>query len=396
LTTRYFGIYKKLTNHQKMASKKSDLNVVTEINGKPVDASSHIILDIARNINNSEPLLHIEKVFGIVSRETNVLLKFRLIAHEWITDDPEDHQGYRVIVWRLIYLSEDLIDCKVGEWKAKENISPGDEILNHKQVLKNREPKNHFSFEIGICFKTTNKESILTRIARSFNDITTSDFIVKCQDKEFHVHQYVLKQQSEYFNRLLNNNFVESENKSVAIDDFEPEIVEILLRYLYTGAVCLHGKMGIMTNLLKIVDKYNFIEVFDTIDSFYAQKTLWRLNFDTKSNEEKMSIFEEHVTLVEESKLPKLATMLFWWKNSDKSEISDEKWSKLIRENPTFSMLVANTGGRKDYQSWVEQHETWCFNVKDHVKKKDEMDASTLIVGTLGEMKGAVKCSAIL
>ena len=318
---------------------------------------------------------------------------------------------YRLIGWKLIYLSEHLIDCKVGtsqsyemfhsfgtsrtssrkqDWKTKENISPGDEILNFKDYSYSY----CLSLEIGIFFKTTNEE--LTGIARSFNNKTTSDFIVKCQDKEFYVHQYILKQQSEYFDRLLNNNFVERENNFVAIDDFEPEIVEILLRYLYTGAVCLHGKMGIMTNLLKIVDKYNFIEVFDTLDSFYAQKTLWRLNFDTKSNEEKMSIFEEHVTLVEESKLPKLATMLFWWKNSDKSEISDEKWSKLICENPTFSMLVANTAGRKDYRSWVEQHSTWCFNLNDHVKKKDEMEASTLIVGTLGEMKGAVKCSAIL
>ena len=99
MTTRYFGIYKKLTNHQKMASKKSDLNVVTEINGKPVDASSHIILDIARNINNSEPLLHIEKVFGIVSRETNVLLKFRLIAHECIPDDGGEDDGYCILLY---------------------------------------------------------------------------------------------------------------------------------------------------------------------------------------------------------------------------------------------------------------------------------------------------------
>ena len=305
---------------------------------------------------------------------------------------------YRVIALKLIYLSEDLIDCKVGtsrmrekEWKTKENLSPGDEILNFKDL------SYCFSIEIYICFKTTNEESIPTRIGRSFNDKTTSDFIVKCQDKEFHVHQYILKHQSVYFAGLLRNNFIESENKIMVIDDFEPEIVEILLRYLYTGAVRLHGKMGIMTNLLKIVDKYNFIEVFDTLDSFYAQKTLWRLNFETKSNEEKISIFEECVTLVEEIKLPKLATMILWWKNSDKSEISDEKWSKLIRQNPTFSMLAANTGGRKDYQSWVEQHETWCFlclDVKDHVKKKDER--FTLIVGTLGEMKGAVKCSAIL
>ena len=79
-----------------MASMKSDLNVVTEINGKPVDASCHIFLVI--DINNSEAPIQIEKVFGIVSRETNVLLKFRLIAHEWIPDDPDDHHGYCILL----------------------------------------------------------------------------------------------------------------------------------------------------------------------------------------------------------------------------------------------------------------------------------------------------------
>ena len=82
-----------------MASKKSDLNVVTEINGKPVDASSHIFLLI--DINNSEEPIHIEKVFGIVSKETNVLLKFRLIAHECIPDDDSEfdiHQEYCILL----------------------------------------------------------------------------------------------------------------------------------------------------------------------------------------------------------------------------------------------------------------------------------------------------------
>ena len=165
---------------------------------------------------------------------------------------------YRLIGWKLIYLSEDLIDCKVGtsqsyvmfhnfgasrtssrkeDWKTKENISPGDEILNFKDL------SYCFSIEIYVCFKTTNEESIPTRIGRSFDDKTTSDFIVKCQDKEFHVHQYILKQQSEYFNRLLNNDFVESENKSVAIDDFEPEIVETFLRYIYNGTLLMRSQI---------------------------------------------------------------------------------------------------------------------------------------------------------
>ena len=95
--------------------------------------------------------------------------------------------------------------------------------------------------------------------------------------------------------------------------------------------------------------------------------------------------------------------MLFLWKNSNQSEISDEKWSKLIRENPNFYMLVEKTSEKKDYQSWVEQHKKWFFRsfcakpfVKWRVNDKTAIAISTLIVGTCGEMKGAVKCSPIL
>ena len=96
LTTRYFGIYRKLANHQKMASKKSDLNFVTEINGKPVDASSHIFLYL--DINYFEEPMHIEKVFGIFSMEKNVLLKFKLTAQEYKPDDSEDN-GYCILLY---------------------------------------------------------------------------------------------------------------------------------------------------------------------------------------------------------------------------------------------------------------------------------------------------------
>ena len=308
---------------------------------------------------------------------------------------------------KLVYLSEDLIDCKFGrmrkkrpdEWTLKENLLSGDEALKTKFNLVN--PRFSFRMSISLCLKETDQDSIPTSIARSFNDQASSDFIVKCQDKEFYVHKYILKQQSEYFDRLLNNNFVERENNFVAIDDFEPEIVEILLRYLYTGVVCLPGQ-GIR-DVIRIVDKYNFIQALDTIDTFLAQEILWRLNIVIKSNEEKLSDFEKLVNRAEKSKLPKLATMLVLWKNSNQSEISDEKWSKLIRDNPNFYMLAEKTSEDIDYQSWVKQHQTWFFRsfcakpfVKWRVNDKTAIATSTLIVGTRGEMKGAVKCSPIL
>ena len=156
-------------------------------------------------------------------------------------------------------------------------------------------------------------------------------------------------------------------------------------------------------DVIRIVDKYNFIEAFDAIDTFLAQEILWRINIVIKSNEEKLSDFEKLVTRAEKSKLPKLATMLLLWKNSNQNEISDEKWSKLIRENPNFNMLAKKTSEKKDYQSWVEQHKTWFFRsfcakpfVKWRINDKTAIATSTLIVGTRGQMKGAVKCSPIL
>ena len=68
----------------------------------------------------------------------------------------------------------------------------------------------------------------------TFNDIFSSDFMVQCQDKEFRVHQYILKQQSKYFDRLLQNDCLESNNKKMVIEDFEPVVVEVVLRYKWS------------------------------------------------------------------------------------------------------------------------------------------------------------------
>ena len=97
IENKIFCYLQKAGQPSKMASKKSDLNFVTEINGKPVDASSHIFLYI--DINNfGWEKMHIEKVFGIFSLEKNVLLKFKLSAQEYKPDDSEDN-GYCILLY---------------------------------------------------------------------------------------------------------------------------------------------------------------------------------------------------------------------------------------------------------------------------------------------------------
>ena len=50
-------------------------------------------------------------------------------------------------------------------------------------------------------------------------------------------------------------------------------------------------------------------------------------------------------------------------------------------------MNATITAEREDYQSWLKQHRSWCF----HAAISSDNDFS-LIVGKLGEIKGATKC----
>jgi hypothetical protein len=91
---------------------------------------------------------------------------------------------------------------------------------------------------------------------------------------------------------------------------------------------------------------------------------------------------------------------IFLWKNSKcKNDVSDEQWSKLTREYPSFAQRMANVSCRKDYQEWGRQHRTWFLAFEQTAPKIDTptiINDAAIIVGSLGEMKGAVKCSSIL
>ena len=134
-----------------------------------------------------------------------------------------------------------------------------------------------------------------TQIAISFNDESSSDFIVECQEKLFYVHQYILRQRSGYFAGLLRNNCKESKSKRIVINDFEPEIVEILLRYLYNGAVCWSAikSESAMKGVIKISDKYNFTGLADAIDSFCAQRHHCILNNPSLNGQSRQTGFSE-------------------------------------------------------------------------------------------------------
>ena len=67
-------------------------------------------------------------------------------------------------------------------------------------------------------------------------------------------------------------------------------------------------------------------------------------------------------------------------------KIQDDQWSRLIIEHPNFAKTFANITGRMDYQLWAKQHWHW---------KISYANESAFIVGPMGEIQEAVKCSSI-
>ena len=287
----------------------------SKINDKPVDAIGHMVFGC--DFDHFKSPFYIEKVFGLIVKEKNILLKFKLVVKD-------TEKKSRRIKFKLIYLSEEIIDCKFEEYKetglevqeqkqlkigdtlVKLVYKPADCMIDDSRII-------YFSFSIGLSFDVS-CQMHCNFMSRKFNDQSTSDFIVECQNEKFYVHEMILKDQSEYFGAILRSDCLENKRKKLRIDDFEPEAVEALLRHIYNGAVRTESIQNndFTINLMRIADKYNFTNLYDAIDSDLAQSGP---RFDTSiSDKDAVKKLTGMIPFCEKTGAPKLSAMLFLWK----------------------------------------------------------------------------------
>ena len=240
-------------------------------------------------------------------KETNLVLKFKLVVK---------NADQKSIKFKLIYLSEERIDCKFEastiEIRKQKLLNIGDTLV--KFFCDPNQTMVAFTFSIGLSFDMS-KQRKSNLVSRKFNDQSSYDFIIECQNKKFYAHEMILSDQSQYFEAVLRNNCKENNEKKLAMDDFEPKYVEILLRYIYNGAVhCedLKHPRDIIS-ILKIADKYNFTNLHDAIDSQLAQLAL---NYEKEVLVKKA--LPQFVPICEETGAPKLSAAIFYLKSSVK------------------------------------------------------------------------------
>ena len=371
-----------------------------EINGKAVIASGNVGFTCAFGSNP----IKVNKVFGLLVKENDQILKFRLIVEQippkkkvhgslhglrFNLDSDSDNETKNsdvVVQISLIYLSDENIDCRIRHKSANSS----DKIINDISIVSfqtkisevkagERYPITHFDIDVCKCWPERPWLKIHSNHGFKFNDQSTSDFVVKCKGEMFYVHKSILKDRSEYFNNLLKNECLESKNNELTIEDFSATCVEMVLRYLYNGAVILSDKIGFLCENIAIADKYNLSELHYSLDSCLAQNIL--------IYNQSYEVLKNRVKFANNFRAPKAAAAISHWKmkNKDKCDITDEQWSTLVKSYPNFAVLSTQTLGRKDYQTWMQQHDYWSLSFIN----------LSIIVGPSGEMKGAVKCAPV-
>jgi len=382
-------------------------NQVKLINGKPFVTRGVFQLHV------SEFMDKVDKVIGIV-KDDNSVFKFRMLV-ELKADpkglpsdgDPRIRSSYylgkecKYVELKFIYMNEEPIDAKI-DIDAETKICT--KICNNMSSVTFTNTVNantllrlqlDITIEIGQDLVTQEHSLKSVGYSRKFNDENSSDFKIRCEDKVFHVHQWILSNQSQYFAALLDNDCVETRKKELIIHDFDCDTVELLLRYLYNGTIKTISDINFLpvcSNLMRIADKYNFSSLYATLDSCiaqaYAHHFYENVNSKCSMNEEKTREFEDilkkGIEVVDQLKAPKLAAVIFSWKSTD--EKYDTFWSSIIGHYPDFAIVATKTLAREDYRKWIRQHQTWNLCTDSGI---------SIIVGPFGEIKGAVQCEAV-
>ena len=67
------------------------------------------------------------------------------------------------------------------------------------------------------------------------NDSTDSDVVIKCTDKVFRCHKFILRARSPVFDAMFKADMKESASGIVNIENLDSTVVEEMLRFIYTG-----------------------------------------------------------------------------------------------------------------------------------------------------------------
>eukprot|EP00092_Neocalanus_flemingeri_P008682 GFUD01009352.1.p1 GENE.GFUD01009352.1~~GFUD01009352.1.p1 ORF type:complete len:387 (-),score=114.19 GFUD01009352.1:91-1194(-) len=88
-----------------------------------------------------------------------------------------------------------------------------------------------------------------------------SDVILQCQGEKFHCHKSILGARSTVFSKMFDANMKEATCGLVEINDVEPDIVETMVEFIYTGGVT--KQVDDLAKVVYVADKYRLEGLLD-------------------------------------------------------------------------------------------------------------------------------------
>lgn len=149
------------------------------------------------------------------------------------------------------------------------SISSNDLFKNSKTPLDEETPNLFNRSEI---FRTDHFSSLLNRLNLMRNEETLCDYEIKCNEKTFHCHKFILIAMSDFFKTMLSSPMRESKVNYVELKGFSSaNVFAMVLDYFYTGSLNITPE-----NILNILEIASQLQINDilTICSDYLIKIL--------------------------------------------------------------------------------------------------------------------------
>ncbi|XP_058790750.1 uncharacterized protein LOC131663962 [Phymastichus coffea] len=148
---------------------------------------------------------------------------------------------------------------------------------------------------ITVCFEINIKDYFSSVVIEDFtlllNSQQDSDFTIEARDKSFKVHKNIVTKRNQILANMIKTDMIEKQSNKIILNEWQPEIVEIFLTFLYTGTCEIENNYIELFqlahflqqfDLVKILDDYmqrnisldNFVDIFEMAD-MYSLKDLY-------------------------------------------------------------------------------------------------------------------------
>lgn len=96
------------------------------------------------------------------------------------------------------------------------------------------------------------------------------DCVLKVQEKTFPCHRLVLAASSPFFKAMFLSDLEESKKREIVLKDVEPDVLEMILRYLYTSDINLTEQN--VQDIFMVANMYQIPSIFSVCVSYLQEK----------------------------------------------------------------------------------------------------------------------------